>query len=403
MSEVVSRQAVASRARGRDEELRAEPSQLRVALLTNIIPPFRRPLFQEISRRCKQLRVFISTPMESNREWSVDWDGLDVTVQRTATLTRRIGHNSSCDEQQFVHFPIDTLPALMKFGADAVISSELGFRTSGAVLYRLLNPRARLLTWVCVSESTEAQRSSARHIFRRFLLKGIDGFLVNGESGMRYLRKLGVPEGKIFRAPYPTDVNRFGEVEVARNIASINKMLYAGHFVERKGLVPFLRVLARWAADHPARQIEFDLIGAGPLEQALRNLNTPANLRVSVRGFVPYDEIRDAYEGAGIFVFPSLADEWGTVVSEAMACGLPVLGSLDSQAVEELVSEGANGWVFRPGKEEAVYAAIDRCMRTSAAELSEMRRRAKEAALRLTPEAIADQVMEAVRGCLFNP
>jgi glycosyltransferase involved in cell wall biosynthesis len=83
-----------------------------------------------------------------------------------------------------------------------------------------------------------------------------------------------------------------------------------------------------------------------------------------------------------------------------MACGLPVLGSLESQAVEELVREGVAGWVFHSGQEDEVYAAIERCMNTPAEELEIMRRRAKEAALRLSPEAIAEQVIAAVGRCL---
>lgn len=372
----------------------------RVALLTNIIPPFRRPLFQEIGKRCKEFKVFISTPMEPNRDWRVDWAGLEVTVQRTVTLTRRIGHNSSGDERQFVHFPIDTVPALLRFRADAVLSSELGFRTMGAIVYRLLRPQTKLLTWVCVSESTEAQRGGVRHVVRKLLVKGIDAFLVNGESGARYLRSLGVPASRIFRAPYPTDVARFANSDARRDGAAAYRMIYAGQFVERKGLVPFVRVLAQWAADHPERAVEFELIGTGPLEPAIRSIPVPENMRLEFRGFMSYDEMKGAYLGAGIFAFPSLADEWGTVVSEAMACGLPVLGSLASQAVEELVRDGVSGWVFRPLHDGEVYSAIDRCMGTPLAELAEMRARAKKAALDLSPEAIAAQVMDAVQDCM---
>ena len=52
----------------------------------------------------------------------------------------------------------------------------------------------------------------------------------------------------------------------------------------------------------------------------------------------------------GVLVFPTLADEWGLVVNEALAAGVPVLGSLYSQAVEELVRDGENGWTFRPDR-----------------------------------------------------
>ena len=375
-------------------------SQLRIALLTNMIPPFRRLLFLEMRRRCRHLRIFISTPTEAHRQWRVNWDGLDVYVQKTATLSRPAGHEASADERQYVHFPIDTVPALARFKPDVTISSELGFRTAGAVIYRLMRPRSRLLTWVCVSESTEAQRSKARSWFRKLLVRKIDALLVNGESGIRYLQRIGVRRDKIFRAPYPTDVERFNEPRLDRDEASIYRMLYVGQFVARKGLMPFLKVLIRWAADHPSRIIELNLVGSGPLEGPMNGLPRPSNLKVSVRGFVPYDDLATVYEDAGIFVFPTLADEWGTVVSEAMACGLPVLGSVEGQAVQELVRDGVTGWLFHPDKEDDVYGAIDRSLQTSPERLSRMRMEARKAALRISPEAVAEQVLEAVEAAL---
>ena len=61
-----------------------------------------------------------------------------------------------------------------------------------------------------------------------------------------------------------------------------------------------------------------------------------------------HERMAEVYAKASLFAFPTLADEWGVVVNEAMAAGLPVLGSIYSQAVEELVEDGVSGWVFRP-------------------------------------------------------
>ena len=62
-------------------------------------------------------------------------------------------------------------------------------------------------------------------------------------------------------------------------------------------------------------------------------------------------------------------DEWGVVVNEAMSAGLPVMGSIYSQAAVELVSDGANGWLFDPRSEQNVYATLDRALSTPTEEL----------------------------------
>ena len=84
------------------------------------------------------------------------------------------------------------------------------------------------------------------------------------------------------------------------------------------------------------------------------------------------------------------------VVNEAMAAGLPVLGSLYSQAVEELVRDGHNGWYFRPDSQGEMYSALDRALNTSDAKVLEMRSNARKTVEYLTPAYEADQVLGAV-------
>ena len=83
------------------------------------------------------------------------------------------------------------------------------------------------------------------------------------------------------------------------------------------------------------------------------------------------------YAQADAFVFPTCADEWGVVVNEALAAGLPVLGSIHSQAVEELCADGETGWLFDPEDASTVLAALDRALAASGEELAAMGARAR--------------------------
>ena len=70
-------------------------------------------------------------------------------------------------------------------------------------------------------------------------------------------------------------------------------------------------------------------------------------MTLSVRvSHVPYDRDTSVYSEAGALVLPTLADQWGMVVGEALASGLPVIGSIASQAVTEIVEENVTGWTF---------------------------------------------------------
>jgi glycosyltransferase involved in cell wall biosynthesis len=150
--------------------------------------------------------------------------------------------------------------------------------------------------------------------------------------------------------------------------------------------------LSKWAGANPGRVIQFVLAGDGPLRNQLERGSVPPNLKLGFLGNVAYRDLPNLYAEAGIFVFPTLADTWGVVVNEALASGLPVLGSVRSQAVEELVEDGRNGWLFQPDKTEQMYNAIDRSLSTSVTTLNTMRRHARATALQLRPDYVADRV-----------
>ena len=137
---------------------------------------------------------------------------------------------------------------------------------------------------------------------------------------------------------------------------------YSGRLVELKGVQPFLKALAAWASNHRDRKVEFWITGDGPLRAALSTFAGPPNLEIRMLGHVSYDHLPKIYGQCGILAFPSLADEWGMVVIEAMASGMPVLGSIYSQAVEELVSDGETGWTFNPNESQQMGEAISEAL-----------------------------------------
>ena len=374
----------------------AQTCDLRIAFLTNVIAPYWKPVFAALAPRYRSLRIFLSTPMERNRSWEVDWRGLDVVVQRTVTLNGRWRHPKRFSEPIYIHVSLDTVQQLTRFGANVVISSEMGFRTLMALVYRKWRPASRLILFLEITTVTEQGRGRIRHILRRFIQKRVDGFLVLGESGARYLRSIGVEDGRIFRSPYTTEVARFGAHGVARPEEQARRLLYVGQLIERKGLLPFLRALSKWAANNESHDVEFVLAGAGPLRGQLLSEPVARNVTLTFLGNVSYADLPNVYAQAGIFVFPTFADTWGVVVNEALASGLPVLGSIYSQAVEELVDDGANGWTFQPDDEKRVYEAIDRSMSTPIDKLNQMREHARKTALRLTPEVVAERIDRAV-------
>jgi glycosyltransferase involved in cell wall biosynthesis len=219
--------------------------------------------------------------------------------------------------------------------------------------------------------------------------------LVNGRSGARYVQELGARPERIVTVPQTSGLP---EVRAVERVVSRHehRLLYVGQLIERKGVVPFLTALGRWGGRHPEETVTLELVGEGPEAARLARVPVPENVTVCWCGELPYEQMAQAYSRASLFVFPTLADEWGLVVNEAMAAGVPVLGSSYSQAVEELVEDGVNGWVFRPDDPEAVDAVLDRVLLAEASELVGMGTAARHAVDGLSPELAADRFVEGL-------
>lgn len=369
-----------------------------VVLLTNFIPPYRLPVYTELANRVGRLTVLLSTPMEANRQWSADFGPLDVRLQRTLTVRRRWRHAAGFEDTGYVHFPWDTLARLRELKPDVVISAELGYRSCFSAVHTSLRRRVPLVLWGTLSDHTEMHRGWPRQLLRRWLARRADAIVVNGRSGARYLERIGFAADKIFLLPQPA-MPGFEGLPLDRTAAAAHRLVYAGQLVERKGLLPFVRCLMCWADSHRDRQVECVLAGTGPVRQQLEALALPPNLSLKFLGETSYASLAGVYADSGIFAFPTLADEWGLVVNEALAAGLPVLGSVYSQAVEELCHEGVNGWTFRPDDGE-MLSAIDRAMSVPVERLNEMRVAGRQSVAHLTPRHGIDCLMRAVEAAV---
>lgn len=369
---------------------------MRVAVLTNFVSPFRATLMQEMQKHLTRMKVFVSTRMEPNRKWPVNWGDLDVEVQKNLTFERSWKHPKGFKDTLYIQFPYNTVPSLSRYKPDVIVSVEFGMRTLQAALFCLLFRKTKLIVWAQISESTEQARGRLRSILRRFLTNRMDAVFVNGQSGKRYLQNhFDVPEKKFFFSPITTDISAYANIPLTRPEPYCRRIVCVGQLIERKGILPFFEVLRQWCLDHPDTRQELWMAGDGPLREQLEQYKWPTNIDVRFLGNVDYEDLPELYEQAGIMAFPTLADEWGVVTVEALAAGVPVLGSLYAQSVEDMVVDNENGWTFYTDRSDTVYSAIDRALGSDVSSLNEMRSAGRQSALAMTPETVAATMMKA--------
>ncbi len=133
------------------------------------------------------------------------------------------------------------------------------------------------------------------------------------------------------------------------------RCLAVSRLVERKGLHDLVRAFAMLERG----RYELEIVGGGADEQSLRALTADLGLEDLVHFAGPLDRVRTAarYRDADIFTLASWEEAFGNAFAEALASGLPVVGT-DVGGIPELVEHGRNGVLVPPRDVSTLAAAI---------------------------------------------
>jgi len=122
---------------------------------------------------------------------------------------------------------------------------------------------------------------------------------------------------------------------------------------------------------------------------------------VHLPGFKPYDELPIYYALANAFVHASTTEQWGLVVNEAIASGLPVIVSERCGCVPELVQD--NGSTFDPTNEHELAARLLEVAVLSREERGQLAQASYEIAANFAPERFGEGLERAVTAAMGLP
>jgi glycosyltransferase involved in cell wall biosynthesis len=128
--------------------------------------------------------------------------------------------------------------------------------------------------------------------------------------------------------------------------------------VKRLGLVVRAFERARRSATRRAALV---LLGGHPGEwegeHPLEAIDATGARDVFLAGWHPHDELPAFFCAADVQVMASVREQFGLVLVEGMACGLPAI-AVDRFGPGEIVQDGRTGWLVEPDDEEALAAAM---------------------------------------------
>jgi len=194
-----------------------------------------------------------------------------------------------------------------------------------------------------------------RYVMRHvagFTLKHADSFRAVSNSTREQLRQR-VAGKPIFKFVAWTDIEAFLEAGIARENPVSQTVLYAGVLIPRKGIHHLIMAFKSIAREFP----NSCLIIAGSEDNRSYAAQLKAQIkeadligRVKFVDKMPQEELARLMCEACVLVLPSYSEGLPRVIYEAMAAGLPVIGTAVS-GIPDVVHDGATGFLVAPGDE----------------------------------------------------
>ena len=137
-------------------------------------------------------------------------------------------------------------------------------------------------------------------------------------------------------------------------------LLYVGRYTEVKRLPLLIRAHAR-ARERYGRRVALVLLGGYPGEwegpHPLEVIRDVGAEDVFLAGWRSHEELPTALNAADVLVLPSVREQFGQVLVEAMACGLPVI-AVNAWGPTTIVEPGRSGWLVEPDDEDDLVEAL---------------------------------------------
>jgi len=378
----------------------------RIALFTQQISHYHAARYRAARTVFEDLRVFSLVNSADFREFlSTDaaarddirmFDGQAAYLQaiRSGALWRRI------------HDELDA------FSPGVVVVAGWSFPESLAAISWARSAGARAVV-MSESQLADASRSRLREGLKRRVVSACDAALVGAEPHAQYAVMLGIARDRVVLGYDAVDNDHFrvGADRARASAASVRSerdlparyLLASGRFMAKKNFHGLVDAFARAIAGNDTGH-HLVILGDGPERSRVLDAARGSGLeaRIHLPGFRGYDVLPDYYGLADGFAHVATSEQWGLVVNEAAAAGLPLVVSRPTGA-GALVHEGGNGFLVDPADAADVARGLGNVMAMSPERRHEMGAESRRIVAAWGPKRFAAGLGEACGYALQQP
>ncbi|SHJ07106.1 Glycosyltransferase involved in cell wall bisynthesis [Dethiosulfatibacter aminovorans DSM 17477] len=391
----------------REHDMTAQKGQLNIAMFTNNYYPFVGGVPISIERLSKALRsrghfvkIFApSYPGHEENDLYVYRCGL-LHYKKTDKFTYAVANRFSRDmKKEFMKDDYDIVHVHHPFWLGRT-GLNLGIRKSIPVV---LTYHTRMeLYYHNVPIFKKVYKNIISHKWIRRFAQHCDGIISPTESAREYLENIGVSRKKLVM-PTGLDFSVY-EHESSEMVKAIREE-YAGggevllcsvsRLTKEKNL-DFLVDGLKLVKEKTEIPFKVIIIGTGSEREHIEETILAYGLdqQVKLTGTVPQDQIVQYYKASDIFVFSSLSETQGMVLTEAMAGFCPVV-CLVSSGTDDIIEDGINGFKTRNDLDEWADKLV--YLLEKPEERQAMGKRAFESAQNLSMDNMAEKIEDFYR------
>lgn len=324
---------------------------MKVLFISNQPSPYRVSFFNELSKYC-ELTVVFEVRDAKNRD--VKWK-CDESMDFRCIFLNAIARNAASG------FCPNVVRYIRTYRNDIII---LGNYSTPTGLLSTLYMKLHHISYILNADGGFVSKESVlKSRVKRYFIGSADYWLSSGVVCSRYWVHYGADAAKIFHYPFAADRKIANEdvidIDSKRllreklGIREKKMILFVGQFIFRKGLDILLG--ACWNLCETA----VVMVGGSDVKSFLPEDRNELPKHFYIEGFKEKTALREYYQAADIFVFPTREDIWGLVINEAMTYGLPVVTTDRCGAGLELVKNGENGYLVPVDDVEKLRESIE--------------------------------------------
>jgi L-malate glycosyltransferase len=217
-----------------------------------------------------------------------------------------------------------------------------------AFTLRFLGVKVVMMT---ASKFDDRPRRAVKELLKSFVLSSYHAAIVGGCRQHDYVRFLGFRERAVRPGYNTVSMRRVREQasKAPQTPFAERAFIFVGRFVDKKNIETMLEAYANYSRSAGALARPLVMIGDGPLRPVLDRMCDELGITglVQFTGFLTAPQVSERLAASLTLVLVSAEEQWGLVINEAVAVGLPIIASSEVGAREALVRNLVNGFVVQ--------------------------------------------------------